>query len=349
MSEAVSAVGDMVVTGLAARALDAPTPHGEAHGRPCLNCGATLDGHFCAACGQRADVHRSLLHVGEELLHGITHFDGKAWKTLPMLVVRPGKLTRDYVYGKRARYIAPVSLFLLVVFLMFLVFGLIDFKPVNLQQAMSPNGQAIADLDREIAKAKAAGKTADVRAMEATRAGMVAIRDRAATGEGLSLTETLGEMGRASDLKVDTGVPAIDSRIRHALANPELILYKIQGKAYKLSFLLVPMSLPWLWLAFVWKRGVRVYDHAVFALYSLSFMSLLFIAGSLAYAAGVESGLFWFALIFLVPPVHMFAQLKGAYALGNFSAAWRTLYLAWAAVSTLIIYALTIAALGVLD
>jgi hypothetical protein len=127
VSGEIEALGDLATAGMAAAALDAPDGGKTVEHGACANCGAPLTGSFCAACGQKAHVHRSLVHVGEEILHGVTHFDGKAWTTLPMLVFRPGKLTRDYIEGKRARYIAPVPLFLLVVFLMFFVFSFVKF------------------------------------------------------------------------------------------------------------------------------------------------------------------------------------------------------------------------------
>ena len=132
------------------------------------------------------------------------------------------------------------------------------------------------------------------------------------------------------------------------MKNPELVLYKIQGKAYKLSFLLVPMSLPWLWLAFLWKRGVGLYDHAIFSLYSISFMSLLFIVGSLALTANIVTAAFWVPLL-LAPGLHMFVSLRGAYGLRMFSAGWRTVYLSIAAAFTLSVYFLMLIILGVFD
>ena len=132
MSGNLDASGGLVDAGLVAASIDPPGArnHAEtalAH-RQCANCDAPLSGSFCANCRQKAHVHRSLLHVGEEFLHGITHFDGKAWLTLPALLFRPGKLTRNYIEGKRAGYIASVPLFLLVVFLMFFVFSFVHIK-----------------------------------------------------------------------------------------------------------------------------------------------------------------------------------------------------------------------------
>src|SRR5687767_5682858 len=62
----------------------------------CLNCGTGLIGPHCHACGQRAHVHRTLGAFFHDLVHGVLHFEGKTWRTLPLLVWRPGRLTREY-------------------------------------------------------------------------------------------------------------------------------------------------------------------------------------------------------------------------------------------------------------
>ena len=66
----------------------------------------------------------SLLHFGEEVLHNILHFDAKAWRTVLLLVARPGLLTRRYIDGQRTRYVSPLALFLFTMFLMYFVFSL---------------------------------------------------------------------------------------------------------------------------------------------------------------------------------------------------------------------------------
>ncbi|HMD35600.1 MAG TPA: DUF3667 domain-containing protein, partial [Vicinamibacterales bacterium] len=94
-------------------------------GTTCLNCGAALDGPFCARCGQKAVHPKPTLH---ELLHDaleeFLHFDGKIVQTLRTLVTRPGQLTVDVVSGRRARYIAPLRLYLTVSVLFFVVAAL---------------------------------------------------------------------------------------------------------------------------------------------------------------------------------------------------------------------------------
>ncbi|NCP11432.1 MAG: DUF3667 domain-containing protein, partial [Sphingomonadales bacterium] len=85
----------------------------------CLNCGTRLAGDYCHGCGQSAHIHRSLGAFFHDLLHGVLHFEGKTWRTLPLLAWRPGELTRRYIHGERARFVSPMALFLFAVFLLF--------------------------------------------------------------------------------------------------------------------------------------------------------------------------------------------------------------------------------------
>lgn len=359
MSDQIEAAGALVTAGLAANALDRPTGDGGQSGA-CANCGTALSGPFCSKCGQRAHLHRSIGDVFHEFLHGITHFDGKAWTTLPMLLFRPGRLIRSYIDGHRARYVAPVPLFLMVVFLMFFVLSFVSINDTvgtadqgSGQAAVASDkagiAKALADIDAGIIEAKARGDTAKLAELEAGRRLVTAV---GVPGANVSVTDKIADeieaSARSGKLKVNTGVKALDAKGSEALKNPRLVLYKLQTKAYKLSFLLVPMSLPWLWLVFLWKRGVGVYDHAIFALYSISFMSLLFIAGSLALSANIVTEAFWVPLL-LAPSLHMFASLRGAYGLGVFSAGWRTAYLSIAAAFTLSLYFLILIVAGVFD
>jgi hypothetical protein len=145
--------------------------------------------------------------------------------------------------------------------------------------------------------------------------------------------------------KIHTGYPTLDASIRKNAKNPELALYKIKNTAYKFAFLLVPISLPFLWLMFVFRRGVTLYDHAVFVLYSLSFMSLLFSAIAIAGHVGSEGLL---ALLLLAgPPVHMFAQLRGTYGLGKWGALWRTALLLVVAIIVFALFLLLVLMLSV--
>lgn len=380
MAGEAEAAGKLVTAVAAARVVDGPA--GVAGGRSsggasgeaaspgagaCGNCAAALSGPFCSQCGQRAHVERSLSHAIHELLHGVLHFDGKLWNTLPLLVVRPGKLTRDYVEGKRARYISPIALFLLTIFLMFLVLGLIGGErvppdAVKLDRAaaerlIAETDERIAGLDREIAARQGkAGNREALAALEASREAAVALKARvgqeiatAAAEVPLDLPASARLAAESGQLVIDTGNPALDARIAEAARNPELVFYKMKQKGYKLSFLLVPLSLPWMWLIFAGRKDVTSYDHVVFLLYSISFMSLVFILSAVLIASGMRNDGVYLSLFAVVPIVHMFLQLKEGYLLGVAAAAWRTGVLATGAVATLLLYFVGILFLGLVD
>ncbi len=79
----------------------------------CRNCGASLHGRYCHACGQRAtDVQLTLHDVLHEATHEFLHLDGKIVQTLKLLVFRPGALTQEFLAGRRARYISPIRVYL---------------------------------------------------------------------------------------------------------------------------------------------------------------------------------------------------------------------------------------------
>ena len=371
----------MATAGLAAHAID----NSGADRRPalgiCANCGTALEGHYCHACGQAGHVHRTVGHVFEEFLHGLYHFDSKAWRTLPLLLARPGRLTRDYVYGKRARYIAPLALFLLTVFLMFFVFGFLGGpsigsggEPVTptiskAREAMIEASTGLIGPNIELsaarkdpstsaaglAKLQAAADAAERRLEIASANLKRATAAPTATG-GKRQAEAAADSNWQDDLRraaesgrviPNTGIPQVDARIKEAALDPAFALYKIEQKAYKLSFLLVPLSLPTLWLLFFWRRDVTIYDHTVFALYSLSFMSLLFVAGALLLRFGSEVLVAPVTLVLMfVPLVHMYAQLKGAYQLGRVGALVRTVILGLSSLLTLCLFAAIIIVSG---
>ena len=388
MSGELEAAGALTTAGLAASALE-----GRAAGKgACLNCGAALGGAYCSACGQSAHSHRSLLHMMEEVLHGLFHFDTKAWRTFPMLAFRPGTLTRTYIYGQRARYISPLALFLFTIFLMFFAFAFVDM-PIKLDatpqeqraeatenlvearaelagaqrelaatRANPPEGEPAGLAERlaaqavRLAEAEVTRREAALQLIDRLQAERAAVTpDAAGEPPGAAPTaepvepqtwqENLREEVREGRVKVNSGFPRLDAQILHSLENPDLALYKVQQSAYKFSFLLVPISLPFIWLLFIWRRGLTLYDHAVFVLYSLSFASVLFVVVALCtQVAWLE----WFGgvLFGLGLPVHMFFHLKGAYALGWWSAIWRTSFLILFAWVAFCVFLLTIVLLG---
>ncbi len=92
----------------------------------CPNCQTDLSAgeNFCPTCGQpNHDVNVTFGHVVEEAVEGFFHFDSKVWSTFRELIFSPGKLTVDFLEGRRARFVPPVRLYVLLSIAFFFLLG----------------------------------------------------------------------------------------------------------------------------------------------------------------------------------------------------------------------------------
>ncbi len=91
---------------------------------PCLDCGTPLHGRFCSRCGQpRQDRDLRLKHVLKEAFLEAFYLDSRLAATLRLLFLRPGQLTLEYFAGRRARYLPPFRLYVVVSLLLFMMLG----------------------------------------------------------------------------------------------------------------------------------------------------------------------------------------------------------------------------------
>ena len=321
----LEAIGDAATGAVLARAVEPRTGEaadGHTHEKNCLNCGAELTGDYCHACGQRAHVHRTLGAFWHDLLHGVLHFEGKIWRTLPMLVWRPGELTRRYIDGERAKFVSPMALFLFSAFLMFAVASFTG----ALSSAVHPPSardlsRSIAMQERELETAQRQ-RDADLKANRSTATADAKISE---LQQELAITRGIQAGNVERIAKTQINAPEwLSEPIAKAAKNPDLLFYKLKTNAYKFSWMLIPLSVPFLWLLFPFSRRFRLYDHTVFVTYSLSFMTLLVVTAILIGVAGLPQ-IAGFAM--LIPPIHMYRQLKGAYGLTPGSALARTFLL----------------------
>jgi hypothetical protein len=319
-------IGTAIEGGLMARVAEPRTGAASAHPAgpvTCANCKTVFSGHFCPECGQSAHIHRTLAAIGHDIMHGVLHLDGKLWHTLPMLTLKPGELTRRYIAGERAKFVSPMTMFLFSVFAMFAVFQIVGISaPTDLPSDMFEGGTGnpfATEVKQQIA------------ALEKERKSLPKDSPRRTEidNELKGMNTVLGKGGGVSVEPADsfefnaTGIRWIDEGIIHKWKkNPGLMLYKLQSNSYKFSWLLIPLSVPFLWLMFAWRRKFKAYDHAVFVTYSLSFMSLLFIVISVI-STVPEGGGWAFLLFAIAAPVHLYKQLRYAYGLSRFSALWR--------------------------
>lgn len=90
--------------------------------KTCLNCGHIVEERFCPHCGQENTETKQPFHyLFTHFIEDFTHYDGQFWKTIKYLLFRPGKLTKEYLAGKRQVYVAPVKLYIFVSFITFFV------------------------------------------------------------------------------------------------------------------------------------------------------------------------------------------------------------------------------------
>ncbi len=329
--------------------------HGEAddghtHERACLNCAAVLVGSHCHACGQAAHVHRTLGAFFHDLLHGVFHFEGKVWRTVPLLAWNPGKLTREYIDGRRASYVSPIALFLFVVFLTFATvrsvgepmhFGGPDADGIAAATRIDKARAEVSRLERERASAVSTGRATTAIDTELKNArGAVQALEMIENGE-LPAVKGSGDGSQGSAL-----LAGVAEAWRHVRENPELALYKLQTSAYKFAWLLIVLSVPFVWLLFPFSRRFQLYDHMVFVTYSLSFMMLILSALTLVTGWSLGGVTGWLvAILLLTVPFHLYRQVKGAYLLGTLGALWRTAALAVIALFVVTLWALALMAL----
>ena len=93
------------------------------HETDCLNCGATVHGRYCHVCGQEnVNPKESFWHMVTHFFYDITHFDGSFFVTLKDLLFKPGFLSREYMMGRRKKYLHPVRMYVFTSAVFFLVF-----------------------------------------------------------------------------------------------------------------------------------------------------------------------------------------------------------------------------------
>lgn len=253
----------------------------------CPNCGSAQVEQYCAACGQRAAELRTPVGAFlREALDDVFSFDSRIWRTLGALFRRPGSLTADYWQGRRARFVTPLRLYLIVSFGTFLLLAVV--APNAILDATGTNPWA----PLRIGSGPAPFDLAD-------RAGPFAVSvtgdDDAASGED----------------DPDVVGPALDAAdwfmahvVRPALEAPERAQRLFHQRLQWAVFALVPFFALWLRLLFRQRERFFV-PHLVFALHfhTLAFVLLVAgVAGTLMLGTQVPSLIAYlavFAMLFL--------------------------------------------------
>jgi len=128
--------------------------NGIARARTCRNCDAPAPGEYCAACGQETRLQLPTARVFmREATGRYFSFDGRMWRTLAALLFRPGFLTREYLLGRRRRYIRPARLFLVLSLALFAAIRFFAGAPILVTDDVVSNADSTgADIAKDIAR-----------------------------------------------------------------------------------------------------------------------------------------------------------------------------------------------------
>lgn len=96
--------------------------------KKCINCQADLQGEYCHLCGEKVVSPKdfSFVKLAEQTVDVFTHLDSKLYKTVKLLLIKPGQLSTHYVEGLRKPFMKPVQIFILVNVLFFILLSDVD-------------------------------------------------------------------------------------------------------------------------------------------------------------------------------------------------------------------------------
>lgn len=245
----------------------------------CLNCGTAVRANYCPNCGQETVLH--VPSAGEFLHEFIGHYvalEGKLWKSLGYLLFRPGRLTREYLDGRRVRYVLPLRLYLTFSIIFFAVFklGVHDVKVGGFDPGAVPEQPAAVAQQLQLSEAD--------KAREAERDAERKARDAAREAERKERANKALIMIDANDREVGgLLVDALPKKYRDKLARlkdmPQEEAVRLATSAFfsyvpYAVFALMPVFALYLKLLYL-GSGRRYGEHLLFALHSNAFAFLI--------------------------------------------------------------------------
>jgi hypothetical protein len=287
--------------------------------RPCPNCGELLWGQYCANCGQRARVRMiTFWELVKDAADVLASLDSRLWRTLGLLLFRPGRLTLDYLQGKRARYAPPARLFIASSLVFFFV------ATLNTRFEFGPGGDLVIDPGNAPS--------------ESTERRTAPAAEEPANG-GEAAGDASSERGRSAGIKVDddcnvdyAGTPEWLPRILPP-ERAEQVCRQIKadhGRSFvraiisnipAMMFLFLPLMAAVMKLAYP-LSGRYYAEHLLFLVHFHSFFFLLNIGlilfhwgADLAAPGSIPSGVLT-AIAFIYIPVYLFRAMRLVYGQG---------------------------------
>lgn len=236
----------------------------------CDNCGALLQGPYCSQCGQQAaDGVVPLWHMVNEALEAVFELDMRVVRTFPKFLFKPGRLTKEYINGRRKRYIRPFRLYLFATFLLFTVLALTTGQ--SFQFPFDPASPSIQADSVQTASATAVAPAPSV------------------FGSPEQREEWARRIEQNPDaVQVELGDPETQSRLEQylrvkiadSIRNPRDFVGSMIDRGPYIMFLMLPLFAFLLKLLYI--RRSRLYvEHLIFSLHVHAFSFFAFTTGLL--------------------------------------------------------------------
>jgi hypothetical protein len=263
-------------------------------GTPCANCQKPLAGPFCSNCGQRHEPHvHSMREFAGETFESIPHADSRLWRTLGYLLVKPGFLTVEFLEGRRARYLPPFRLYLVLSVILFLVASSVNHHAVFIGLSVGDSG-SVEGVNVDSTAPAAADETPAQRA------------ERICAGSNFNIgPKSWDPRLRNACYKVveDRGRSFVES-FYHNLPRALFVLLPILALAMKLLY---------------WRR--YYVEHLLFFIHNHAFTFLLFTLFTLGLAITSWSWLtaLYVLLVLFYPPIYTYRAMRRVYAQGKWA------------------------------
>ena len=294
-------------------------------GLPCANCGAIVTDRFCSTCGQLAsDFHRPFWELISSSLADVFSLDGRLLRTLPTLMLRPGRLTRNYLDGQRARYVPPFRMFLLASLLFFLtVFTVGDEFGWFDGWKFDPQGQAEKSMSLTTPASRDAAGQAGGETAAADLFADILLPDGSVDRDALHalIQDQADEAATPEDIEMSYKTA---DRAATVYENQDRFGARLRQWAPRFSLLFLPVFSLLLTFLYVWHRKIYLYDHLIAGLH---FQTFLYLLGTtfLLVAAIVPQSAGWLVLGgFLVIIAYLYRMLRVTYRSGRVMSALRT-------------------------
>lgn len=280
----------------------------------CLNCGTELKGPFCYYCGQPdRNFMRFFPVLLRDLMEDLLDLDSRFMRTMKPLLFKPGRLTRDYMEGRRFRYAPPMRLYIFSSIVFFLLAALISNDAISIGTSVDENGTVQAleapalteaqPTDQQKVEAALDKLPADMRKELDVDAIMADAKGQKKSGPGFKVDDIQfndqpwNRETNPVDIKwlpdwlndrINDEIEESPHKAEQINANPNLIIDKVFDILPATMFILLPVVA--LIFKFWYLFAKRYYiEHLIFALHNHAF---LFVSLTLILLADVAESLF---------------------------------------------------------